>query len=72
MPSWRVFTWLLVISAVFSVLAITLSWKLQMTCGLLGWKFNLITFHTICSMYHEILYIGIVLHGNLDIRLTAD
>ena len=60
------------LGAVFSVLAITPPWNLQMTCGLLGWKANLIGFHTMCSMHHETLYIGTVLHGNLDFMQASD
>jgi hypothetical protein len=57
--------------AVFSILAITPPRNLQKTCRLLGWKVNLISFHTMCSMNYEILYNGTVLHGNLII-MQAD
>jgi hypothetical protein len=36
------------------------------------WKDNLITFHTVHSMHHEILQNDTILHRNLDIRLTVD
>jgi hypothetical protein len=57
--------------AVFSVLAITPSWNLQMMFGWMSWKANLISIHTMYSMYHEILYNGTVLHGKLII-MQAD
>jgi hypothetical protein len=43
-----------------------------MTWDQLHWKNNLITFHTVHSMHHEILYNDTFLHRNLDIRLTVD
>jgi hypothetical protein len=36
------------------------------------WKANLIHFHTVHSMHHEILQNDTILHMNLDIRLTVD
>jgi len=72
MTFWRVPAWLLVFGAVFSVLTITLPWNFQMMHGWMRWKDNLITFHTMCSMHHEIMYNAAVLHGNLNIMLTID
>jgi nicotinamide riboside transporter PnuC len=48
-----ILAWLLVLCAIFGVLAITPPRKVQMMCRLLGLKVNLISFHTIYNMHHK-------------------